>query len=105
MPPAPFTRGELEPDVFPERVYSKKELLGWLKQCRKALAARLSTISTDEDARRRCRLHWGEMDAVELLLYNLRHVQHHVAQLNLLIRQAGGEPAAWIKRADGTEKA
>jgi uncharacterized damage-inducible protein DinB len=43
------------------------------------------------------------MQAGELLLYNLRHVQHHVGQLNLLIRQAGAEPAAWVMRADGLD--
>lgn len=103
VPPAPFTRGELAPDVFPERSYSKQELLAWLGQCRAALADRLTTISTEEGASRRFRLHWGEMEAVELLLYNLRHVQHHAAQLNLLIRQSGGEPAPWVMRADGLE--
>lgn len=103
QPPAPFTRGELEPNVFPERPYSQQELLAWLERCRAALAARLPTIATEEGARRRCRLQWGEMEAAELLLYNLRHVQHHAAQLNLLIRQAGGEPAPWVMRADGLE--
>ena len=102
-PPAPFTLGELEPGVFPERPYTRQELLSWLEKCRKNLADRLSTISTDEGARRRCRLHWGEMEAAELLLYNLRHVQHHVGQLNLLVRQAGGEPAPWVMRADGLD--
>ena len=104
QPPAPFTLGELEPGVFPERSYTQRELLAWLDQCRDALAARLATIATDDGARRRCRLHWGEMEAAELLLYNLRHVQHHAAQINLLIRQAGGEPAPWVLRADGLEK-
>ena len=103
-PPAPFTRGELEPDVFPDRPYLKQELLGWLRQCRASLAARLSRISTEGDLRRRCRLPWGEMELGELLLYNLRHVQHHVGQLNLLIRQAGGEPPRWVARADGPER-
>ena len=98
VPPAPFTRGELEPDVFPERPYTRQELLDWLQQCRESLAARLATISTDEGARRRCRLHWGEMGAAELLLYN------HAAQLNLLIRQAGGGPAPWVMRADGLKE-
>ena len=103
VPPAPFTCSELEPDVFPERPYTKQELLAWLQPCREALAARLSSISNDEGAHRRCRLPWGEMGAAELLLYNLRHVQHHAAQLNMLIRQKGGEPASWVMRADGLE--
>ena len=101
VPPAPFTRGELEAGVFPDRPYTKAELLGWLQQCREALSARLSTLSTDADRDRRCSLHWGEMRAMELLLYNLRHVQHHVGQLNMLIRQAGGQPTPWVWRTDG----
>ncbi len=100
-PPAPFTRGELEPDVFPERAYSKAELLAWVPACREALAARLARLVTDQDAGRPTALPWGELAAGELLLYNLRHVQHHAAQLNARIRQAGGEPARWCVRADG----
>ena len=100
-PPPPFTRGELEPNVFPERPYSKQEILDWLQQSRAALETRLETVTTPEDARRPCRLHWGTMEAAELLLYNLRHVQHHAAQLNLRIRQAGGEPSPWVMRTDG----
>jgi DinB family protein len=101
LPPAPFTRGELEAGVFPERPYQKRELLDWLVRCRQALDARLSTVATDQGFRRPCSLSWGEMEAGELLLYNLRHVQHHVGQINLLIRQGGGEPAPWVARAVG----
>ncbi len=101
QPPPPFTRGELEPGVFPERPYTQQEILSWLQKCRGALASRLATIASPEGARRVCQLHWGEMEAVELLLYNLRHVQHHAAQINLLIRQAGSEPSPWVMRADG----
>jgi hypothetical protein len=104
VPPPPFTRGALEEGVYPERPYLKQELLACLQGCRKALAARLSTISTDEGMRRRCHLPWGEMEAGELLLYNLRHVQHHAGQLNLMIRQAGGEPPSWVMRADGLQR-
>ncbi len=100
-PPPPFTKGELEPDQFPERPYSKAELVQWLKVSRAALQRRVASIGSDPEARRPCKLHWGTMQAAELLLYNLRHVQHHVAQLNLLIRQAAAEPAPWRMRADG----
>jgi uncharacterized damage-inducible protein DinB len=31
-----------------------------------------------------------------LLLYNMRHVQHHTAQLNLLLRQRGIIPPNWV---------
>lgn len=101
QPPKPFTLGELQPDVFPEKPYPKELLLDWLEACRISLAARIMTIRTEEGARRSCRLHWGEMQAGELLLYNMRHVQHHAAQLNFIIRNAGAEPAPWVMRADG----
>ena len=103
QPPAPFTRGELEWGVFPDRPYTQQELLDWLGRCRQALTARLETIATEADLKRLCVLKWGEMEAGELLLYNLRHVQHHAAQINLLVRQAGGEPAPWVMRADGLD--
>ncbi|HTE13119.1 MAG TPA: hypothetical protein VK645_19200 [Chitinophagaceae bacterium] len=35
----------------------------------------------------------------EILLYNMRHVQHHAAQLNLLLRQGMMEPSRWVSRA------
>ncbi|HSC39351.1 MAG TPA: hypothetical protein VLD19_15820 [Chitinophagaceae bacterium] len=35
----------------------------------------------------------------ELLLYNMRHVQHHAAQLNMLLRQRINEAPYWASRA------
>jgi len=35
----------------------------------------------------------------EILLYNLRHVQHHVGQLNLLLRQHINHAPDWIEKA------
>lgn len=101
QPPEPFTLSELQPDVFPDKPYAKEFLLDWLQSCRRSLAARILTVTTEQDARRPCQLHWGEMEAAELLLYNMRHVQHHAAQLNFVIRDAAAEPTPWVMRADG----
>jgi hypothetical protein len=38
---------------------------------------------------------------LELHLYNLRHVQHHAAQLNLLLRQTIGSAPRWVFKAAG----
>jgi len=35
---------------------------------------------------------------VELLLYNMRHVQHHAAQLNLMLRQAVDSAPGWVAK-------
>jgi len=50
-------------------------------------------------SRRHCRFERRDMTVMELQLYNLRHVQHHAAQLQLLLRQADHEPPRWVGRA------
>jgi hypothetical protein len=37
----------------------------------------------------------------ELLLYNMRHVQHGAAKLNLILRQRTGSAPPWVARARG----
>ena len=59
---------------------------------------RRSTGLTDETAARRCRFGWGESGYLELLLYNLRHVQHHVGQLNLMLGREAGSAPRWVAR-------
>ncbi len=40
-----------------------------------------------------------ESTVVEMILYNIRHVQHHAAQLNLLLRQKTGSATPWVSKA------
>jgi len=54
---------------------------------------------TDEQARRHCDFEWIDVSVAELMLYNLRHVQHHAAQLNLVLRQTIDSAPAWVRRA------
>jgi hypothetical protein len=60
----------------------------YLRDCRKRCQATIETM-TDEAAVRRCSFGWGEVSFVELLLYNMRHVQEIAAQLSLLLGQRG----------------
>lgn len=98
-PPVPFTLSEFE-DTMPERVYTKDELLTYL-QASRGKCHRLIAALTDETAIR----HWTNESRtmsypmVEILLYNMRHVQHHAAQLNLLLRQEINEAPDWVFRA------
>jgi uncharacterized damage-inducible protein DinB len=57
---------------------------------------------TDEKARTRFQYFSRNLSILELMLQNLRHVQHHTGQLNLLLRQRGAEPPNWVFRADPT---
>ena len=100
-PPAPFTPAETDPSgLMPERVYTKDELRAYLEHGREKCRAAVENL-TDEAARRRCRFSWGEVSFAELLLYNMRHVQHHAAQLNLLLRQETDSAPGWVARARG----
>ena len=98
-PPEPFTLDELDPSgVMPERVYTKEELLDYLRHCREKSRAAVFGL-TDERARELCSFGWVEMSFGELLLSNTRHVQHHAAQLNLLLSRETGSAPRWVKAA------
>ena len=95
-PPAPFTLDELDPaGLLPERPYTRAELRAYLEHGREKCRATIEAL-TDEKARRRCAFPWGEVSGAELLLYNMRHVQHHAAQLNLILRQTIDSAPRWV---------
>jgi hypothetical protein len=98
-PPAPFTLDELDPaGLLPERVYSQEELQTYLTYGRQKCQATIEAL-TDEKANRRCEFSWGEVSFAELLLYNMRHVQEHAAQLNLVLGQRAGSASEWVAKA------
>ncbi len=100
-PPAPFNLEELDPaGVLPERPYSKDVLLDYLRHGRDKCRAAINGL-TDARARERLRFRWGEVSYTELLLYNMRHVQHHTAQLNLILRQQIDSAPGWVAQAKG----
>ncbi len=83
--------------LLPERPYTKHELRTYLQHCRKKCRETMVDL-TEDQAHRSCQ--WGSLDLsfAELLLYNMRHVQHHAAQLNLLLRQNIDSAPPWVKR-------
>lgn len=98
-PPKPFTLDELDPaGLVPERPYTRDELFAYLAHARNKCQATIEAL-TDEKAERRCRFRWGELSFAELLLYNMRHVQEHAAQLNLLLGQKVGTAPGWVTKA------
>jgi uncharacterized damage-inducible protein DinB len=97
-PPPPFGLTELEPEfVPPERIYRKDELLAYVEHCRKKLDAVMAG-TTEAWTASPCPFDHRAMSNGELLLYNMRHVQHHAAQLNMLLRQAGVSPPDWVSK-------
>lgn len=98
-PTAPFTLSELDPSgILPERAYTKEELARYLTYCRSKCEAAIGAL-TDEAAQRRCAFPWVELPFAELLLYTMRHVQHHAGQLNLILRQRTDDAPRWVFQA------
>jgi hypothetical protein len=97
-PPAPFTLDEMdERGLMPERVYTKDELRAYVKHGRSKCRERIRMMS-DEVASRRCGFSWLDLSVGEMLLYNLRHVQHHAGQLNLILRQRVNTAPRWVRK-------
>ena len=97
-PPPPFDLSELDPEgILPERPYTKEEVLAYVTYCRQKARTTIASLS-EEAALRVCRHGSFELTFRELLLYGMRHVQHHAGQMNLLLRQNVGAAPRWVKR-------
>ena len=98
-PPSEFSYSEFDEEpvivIFPQEM-----LLKYLAACRQK--AQTLILGLDEQlASQRWINESRTMDysLFEILLYNLRHVQHHVGQLNLLLRQHIDHAPDWIEKA------
>ena len=99
-PPAPFTLDELDPaGLLPDRVYTKDELHTYLQHGRRKCRAVIEAL-TEEKAREHRRFGSIDGSVSELLLYNMRHVQHHAAQLNLVLRQTIDSAPRWVAKTN-----
>lgn len=105
-PPAPYALVEQDDasGPIPDKTYSKEQVRTYLAYCRDKCRS-ITEMMTDERARQPVSFGWVEDGEVisyyELQLYNMRHVQEHAAQLNLLLGRNGipGEQIDWVARA------
>ena len=99
-PPSPFTLSEFDPDgAMPERTYTKQELLDYLDYGRKKAKMLIQSLG-QANARQRFTNEYRDYTIPEILLYNMRHIQHGAAQLNLMLRQGGTNPPRWVSITD-----
>lgn len=97
-PPAPFGLEELDPaGKLPPRPYTKEELIGYLEHGRKKCRVTIAAM-TKERAEQLYKFGSVNVTTAELLLYNMRHVQHHTAQLNLILRETSNIGSRWVFR-------
>jgi len=97
VPPSPFTLDERDPDAVPERPYTNDELQNYLEHGREKCRSLIASL-TDKSSGEHLALGSFAGSRMELLLYNLRHVQHHAAQLNLILRQQIDSAPRWVRK-------
>ena len=89
-------------DLIPDKIYSKEAIVEYLQQSREKCKGLIESL-TEEKLQERFtegnEPHDMDYPILEILLYNLRHTQHHVAQLNMLIRQDLDKHMEWSFRA------
>lgn len=91
-------------DMIPDKIYSKQELIGYLNASRLKCKRLIESLTDTEKLNIRFTEGNQEGDMnysiLEILLYNLRHTQHHVGQLNLIIRQDFNKHMNWTFRVE-----
>ena len=94
-------------DVVPDNIYSKEELLSYVQHCRDKCRNVISNLNEqalfkpwieeteglDLSLAGRDPLKYS---VLEIILYNMKHVQHHVAQLNLMLRLEWGTAPGYV---------
>lgn len=96
-PPAPFTLSEFDPGAMPDCVYTKDELLDYLDHCRRK-CHRVIHALPEGNSEKRWVNSYRNYSFPEILIYNLRHVQHHVGQLNMILRKEINMAPKWVSQ-------
>ncbi len=97
-PPAPFTLDELDPaGIIPKEPYSKTQMLDYLEYINTKSADIFMNLS-ESRLDQICDVGLKDISYFELLIDNLRHFQHHVGQLNTILRMEGDSAARWVTK-------
>ena len=89
-------------DLIPDKIYEKREIVAYLKQSRekgKQIVYALNNETLNDKFKEGDNPNDMNYPILEILLYNMRHTQHHTAQLNMLLRQDINKHIEWSFRA------
>jgi hypothetical protein len=99
-PPSPFTFSEFDPSgKKPDHVYTKTQILEYIEHCRKKAILLIENLTVEKLSLRWIN-EYKNFSMIEILFYNIRHIQHHTAQLNLLLRQTIDDAPKWVSVAN-----
>ncbi len=79
--------------------YTREQLLSFHDKCSR-LVEEVVPAETADDLAADAEFDWISFSRFELHLYNLRHVQHHIAQLSLELKFQTGTGIEWVGVAE-----
>ncbi len=94
----PLGANPWDPDLEFDKsdAYAKEELLGYLE----AIRARLEETIAPQDLTAPSGFNWLPMSRLEAHIYNIRHLQHHTAQLVERLREKEGIHVGWVGKRE-----
>ena len=75
--------------------YSQEEMLEFLEVCRKTMVDQVSLLDLEAESG----FEWLPFNKLELQLYNIRHLQHHTAELIEWLGANAGIDVDWVGMA------
>jgi uncharacterized damage-inducible protein DinB len=94
--PLNMTEAEID-EIMPGRTLTKDELLVYLKHCREK-AHTLIAGFTEETLSARWIDKYRNYSMYEMQFYNMRHVQHHTGQLNMMLGHIDHDLPIWVSQ-------
>jgi hypothetical protein len=85
-------------DKIPQNLYEKPFCLDYLAHCISKLKASVEA-ETEESLSGESGIDFRKCSRAELYVYNMRHIQHHAAQLGLRIQMVTGKEMPWFSGA------
>jgi hypothetical protein len=78
-----------------ENILTKKQLKDYLIEIKKKCSRVLDNLST-EKLEGKNSYYWTGPTLAHRLIYNIRHSQHHMGQLNLILRRNSNTAVKWV---------
>ncbi len=82
-------------EVVQQAVYEKSFIKTYLQHCRDKASAVIA-VETSESFDKRPGFDWLQISRAEVHVRNIRHTQHHAAQLSLRLRLDVGQDIPWV---------
>ncbi len=98
-------------DVIPNQHYSQQEMISYLNEIRKKceiLILNSSDLELNEKWIKESEIHLHGLcpsivenyTVLEIIFYNFRHLQHHIGQLNFMLRNKANVATEWISQVN-----